>query len=107
MAQKTFTSTFQRNMETSWEWFISGYGPGSAVYWTTSYRTGGGPTILASNYTVSFNISDLPANAIITNIGITFPWHNTGGYITSDLTIKIGDTMLTEEQLQRLLALIS
>lgn len=93
MAQKTFTSTFQRNIETSWEWFISGYGPGAAVYWTTSYRTGGGPTILAQDYTVNFDISDLPASAIITNVGITFPWHNTSRYITSDLTIKIGDTI--------------
>lgn len=92
MAQKTFTSTFQRNMETSWVWYRQG-SSGEKLYWATNYQSGGGPTILAQDYTVSFDISDLPTGAIITNVGITFPWHNTGGYITSDLTIKIGDTI--------------
>lgn len=92
MAQKTFTSTFQRNMETSWTWYASGYEPGASfVQWTTHYQSGGGPTILAQNYNINFDVSELPTSAVITNIGITFPWHNTSSYYTTDLTIKIGD----------------
>lgn len=88
MATMRFTSTFQRDIATSWYWVLD-HESTSTSYWYTTYRNG--PTVYANNYDVKFDISSLPTNTQINKVTITFPWHNTSSIITRSLSMKIGD----------------
>lgn len=89
MATMRFTSTFQRDIATSWYWVLD-HESTSTSYWYTTYRSG--PTVYANNYDVKFDISSLPANTQINKVTITFPWHNTSSIITRNLSMTIGNT---------------
>lgn len=89
MATMRFTSTFQRDIATSWYWVLD-HESTSTSYWYTTYRSG--PTVYANNYDVKFDISSLPANTRINKVTITFPWHNTSSIITRNLSMRIGNT---------------
>lgn len=89
MATMRFTSTFQRDIATSWYWVLD-HESTSTSYWYTTYRNG--PTVYANNYDVKFDISSLPANTQINKVTITFPWHNTSSIITRNLSMTIGNT---------------
>ena len=89
MATMRFTSTFQRDIATSWYWVLD-HESTSTSYWYTTYRSG--PTVYANNYDVKFDISSLPANTQINKVTITFPWHNTSSIITRNLSMRIGNT---------------
>lgn len=91
MATMRFTSTFQRDIATSWYWVLD-HESTSTSYWYTTYKSGGGPTVYANNYDVKFDISSLPANTQINKVTITFPWHNTSSFITRNLSMTIDDT---------------
>ena len=89
MATMRFTSTFQRDIATSWYWVLD-HESTSTSYWYTTYRSG--PIVYANNYDVKFDISSLPANTQINKVTITFPWHNTSSIITRNLSMTIGNT---------------
>ena len=89
MATMRFTSTFQRDISTSWYWVLD-HESTSTSYWYTTYRSG--PTVYANNYDVKFDISSLPANTRINKVTITFPWHNTSSIITRNLSMTISNT---------------
>ena len=89
MATMRFTSTFQRDIATSWYWVLD-HESTSTSYWYTTYRSG--PTVYANNYDVKFDISSLPANTQINKVTITFPWHNTSSIITRNLSMTISNT---------------
>ena len=89
MATMRFTSTFQRDIATSWYWVLD-HESTSTSYWYTTYRNG--PTVYANNYDVKFDISSLPANTQINKVTITFPWHNTSSIITRNLSMTIDNT---------------
>lgn len=89
MTTMRFTSTFQRDIATSWYWVLD-HESTSTSYWYTTYRSG--PIVYANNYDVKFDISSLPANTRINKVTITFPWHNTSSIITRNLSMTIGNT---------------
>lgn len=91
MATMRFTSTFQRDIATSWYWVLD-HESTSTSYWYTAYRSG--PTVYANNYDVKFDISSLPANTQINKVTITFPWHNTSSIITRNLSMTIDNTTI-------------
>lgn len=91
MGTMRFTSTFQKDIATSWYWVLD-HESTSTSYWYTTYANG--PTINANNYDVRFDVSRLPANTQINKVIITFPWHNTSSIITRNLSMKIGDTTI-------------
>ena len=89
MAIMRFTSTFQKDIATSWRWVLD-HESTSTSYWYTTYSRG--PIVYANNYDVKFDISSLPANTRINKVTITFPWHNTSSIITRNLSMTIGNT---------------
>lgn len=89
------TSTFCLDMAISYTWEVIHK---TSTVWTYG-SVYGGSTGQKDNkatrgpYTLTFDISALPANTTISNIKLVFPWTNTTSWHTFDLTATVGETI--------------